>query len=104
MTWIVMVVLITFAYLTSKNITKVPNGLQNFAEIVVEGLYNVIEGLAGRLTERIFPIIATFFIFIITANYFGLLPGIGTIGLKEIHEGKEVLVPFFRSANADLNL
>lgn len=104
MTWIVMAALIIFAYFSSRNITKTPHGLQNFAEMVVETLYNTIEGLAGNLTNRIFPIIATFFIFIITANYFGLLPGIGTIGLKEIHDGKEVLVPFFRSANADLNL
>lgn len=104
MTWIVMAILIIFAYLSGRNIEKIPHGLQNFAEIVVENLYNVIEGIAGHLTERIFPIIATFFIFIITANYLGLLPGIGTIGLKEIHDGKEVLVPFFRSANADLNL
>lgn len=104
MTWIVMVALVFFAYLSTKNITKVPKGLQNFAEMVIEGLYNTVEGLAGQLTNRIFPIIATFFVFIITANYFGLLPGIGTIGIKEIHHGKEVLVPLFRSANSDLNL
>ncbi len=104
MTWIVMAALLIFAYFSTKSITKVPQGLQNFAEMIVEGLYDTVVALAGHITNRIFPIIATFFIFIITANYFGLLPGIGTIGIKEIHHGKEVLVPLFRSANSDLNL
>ncbi len=103
MTWIVMAVLITFAYLAGKNIKKFPSGLQNFAEMIVEGLYSNTEGLAGLLTKRIFPLIATFFIFIIVANYFGLLPGVGTIGIKEVHDGKEVLVPILRPPAADLN-
>lgn len=104
MTWIVMAFLITFAYLAGKNIKKNPTGLQNFAEMVIEALYNTVKDLAGERTKRFFPIIATFFIFIMTANYFGLLPGLGTIGLKEVQNGKEILVPFFRSPNADLNL
>ena len=103
MTWIVMAVLVTFAYLASKNIQRFPTGLQNFAEMVVESLYSTIDGLAGHLTSRIFPLIATFFIFIIVSNYFGLLPGVGTVGLKEMRDGHEVLVPLFRPAAADLN-
>ncbi len=103
LTWIVMTVLIAFSYFAGRNIRKVPEGLQNFAELVVEGLYSTVEGLAGPLTKRIFPIIATFFILIIVSNYFGLLPGVGTIGIKELHDGKEILVPLFRSPAADLN-
>jgi F-type H+-transporting ATPase subunit a len=33
-----------------------------------------------------------------------LLPGLGTIGIREIHEGKTTLIPFIRSASADLNV
>ena len=104
MTWIVMAFLIIFSYFVGNNIEKVPGRVQSFAELLIEFLYKTVEDLAGERTKRIFPIIATFFIFIITANYFGLLPGVGTIGIKEIQNGKEVLVPLFRSANADLNL
>jgi F-type H+-transporting ATPase subunit a len=103
LTWIVMAVLLVFAYLASKTIRKVPTRLQNFAEMVVEGLHSTVSGLAGPLTDRIFPLIATFFIFIMVSNYFGLLPGIGTIGIKEVHDGHEVLVPLFRPPAADLN-
>lgn len=104
MTWIVMAAISIFAYLASKNIKKVPEGVQTIAEMVVDGLYSTVEGIAGSQTARFFPVVATFFILIIVSNYFGLLPGIGTVGLKEVHDGKEVLVPLLRSANADLNL
>jgi F-type H+-transporting ATPase subunit a len=103
-TWIVMILILTFAYFVGKNIKKVPNRLQSFAELIIESLYNTIENLAGNRTGRFFPIIATFFILIFVSNYFGLLPGIGTIGIHEVHDGKEVLVPLFRSANSDINL
>lgn len=103
MTWIVMIVLVTFAFFAGRKIQKYPTGLQNFAEMVIEGLHSNIESLAHNLTKRIFPLIATFFLFIMVSNYFGLLPGVGTIGLKEIKEGKEVLVPIFRPPAADLN-
>lgn len=98
-----MVFLIVFAYFAGKNIKKYPDGLQNFAEMVIEGLYSTIEGLSGKLTSRIFPLIATLFIFILVGNYFGLLPGVGTIGIKEIKEGHEALVPILRPPAADLN-
>jgi F-type H+-transporting ATPase subunit a len=50
-----------------------------------------------------FPLVATFFIFIIVNNWAGLIPGFGSIGIYEMKEGHEVFVPFLRSANADLN-
>lgn len=103
MTWIVMAVLILFAYFSSRNLRKAPQGLQNFAEMIVEGLHSTIENLAGSLTSRIFALIATFFVLIITSSYFGLLPGVGTIGIKEVHDGHEVLVPLLRPAAADMN-
>ncbi|HSX57672.1 MAG TPA: F0F1 ATP synthase subunit A [Candidatus Saccharimonadales bacterium] len=103
-TWLVMIVLIALAYFAGKNIKKIPSGLQNFAELVIETLQSTIENIAGDRTKLFFAFLATFFIFIISCNYFGLLPGIGTIGFKEVHDGKEVLVPLLRSPNADLNL
>jgi F-type H+-transporting ATPase subunit a len=58
-----------------------PRGVQNFAETIVEMLLNLVENTAGkRLGRQIFPLIATLFIFILAANYTGLLPGVGTIG------------------------
>jgi F-type H+-transporting ATPase subunit a len=87
-----------------------------------------------RAGLRIFPLIAALFFFIILSNYAGLLPGVGTIGKWEEHaeettdearvasmsqggngivvyaqeeeeeHHEKVLVPFFRSPSADLNM
>jgi F-type H+-transporting ATPase subunit a len=57
-----------------------------------------------RQARRIFPLVATLFIFIITANYAGLLPFVGTVGRWQDEGGHRVLVPFFRAPNADLNM
>jgi F-type H+-transporting ATPase subunit a len=69
-------------------------------------LYGLLEGLIGRhLVRRTFWFFATIFIFILTANWVGLVPGVGTIGWG--HRGAagfRVDQPLFRGANADLNL
>ncbi|OGY29070.1 MAG: ATP synthase F0 subunit A [Candidatus Woykebacteria bacterium RIFCSPHIGHO2_12_FULL_45_10] len=102
-TLVVSTLIITFALLATRKMKKVPGDLQNFAETLVEGLLNLIEPLAGEKTRRFFPFIATFFIFIITANYFGLLPITSGFGLVRAFNGQETIVPLFRSINSDLN-
>ncbi len=66
--------------LTLKNTNK-PQGIQNFAEWIVESLFNFVHSITGDLKKAriFFPFIATFFLFIIMNNWFGLLPGVGTI-------------------------
>jgi F-type H+-transporting ATPase subunit a len=102
-TWIVTVLLILFAVVATKKLALIPSGWQNFAEVIVETLFDQIEQLAGSRAKRFFPLLATFFIFIITANYFGLLPIVSGFGLLHHEHGKEVIVPLFRSINSDLN-
>jgi len=72
-------------------------------DTLFEGLYSFIENIARDKTRALLPLVATFFFFILTANWMGLLPGVGSIGLYEEHHGERVLVPFFRGANADLS-
>lgn len=103
--WIATVVLVVFAILATKKISLVPKGVQNVAEFIVESLLGLADSVIGnmKLTRKFFPMIATIFIFILTNNWLGLLPGFGSIGINETVHGKEVLIPLFRSGNADLN-
>jgi F-type H+-transporting ATPase subunit a len=131
-TLVVIAALVIFFSLATRRMKLVPKGAQNFAEALVELLLGITEGTAGkRVGRRIFPLIATLFLFIIVANWSGLLPGVGTIGYcraetaehatttstsgeavaeqpkgglptYDCGEGK-VFVPFLRAANADLN-
>jgi F-type H+-transporting ATPase subunit a len=105
-TWIVAVGLIIFARIATRNMKAVPDGAQNFLEWLVGGLYSFLEGIIGsHLVKRTFWFFATIFIFILAANWFGLIPGAGTIGWgHQTANGFVVDHPLFRSANADLNL
>jgi F-type H+-transporting ATPase subunit a len=75
---------------------------------VVESLRNFLESILGReLTAKTFWFFATAFIFIVATNWFGLLPGVGTVGWGTPNaQGalEHISRPLFRGANADLNL
>lgn len=108
---LVMAALVFFFAMVTRRLALVPGGLQNLAETVVEWLLELVEGAAGKnLGRRIFPLVATLFIFIITANYAGLLPFVGTVGFyREVHEAASAqpvreFIPFLRAPNADLNM
>src|SRR5579859_7081000 len=104
--WIVAAGLILFARIATRDMKQVPGGAQNFLEWLVEGLYSFLEGIIGaHLVKRTFWFFATIFIFILAANWFGLIPGVGTIGWgHQTANGFKIDDPLFRGANADLNL
>jgi F-type H+-transporting ATPase subunit a len=105
-TWIVGLGLIVFAQLATRRIAQVPGGAQNALEWLVESLYQMLEGVIGHhLVERTFWFFATVFIFILAANWIGLLPGVGTIGWgHQTAHGFVIDRPLLRGANADLNM
>src|SRR5262252_8032367 len=105
-TWIVAIGLIVFAQFATRHMHQVPDGPQNFLEWLVEGLYRFLEGIIGpHLVERTFWYFATVFIFILAANWIGLVPGVGSIGWgHQTPHGFRIDQPLFRGANADVNL
>lgn len=104
--WIVAAGLIVFAQFATRKMQKVPEGAQNFLEWVVEGLYKFIEGILGaQLARRTFWFFATVFIFIVSENWAGLVPGVGSIGWGRMtSHGFKIEQPLFRGANADVNM
>ena len=104
--WIVALGLIVFAQVATRNIREIPSGAQNFWEWLVEGLYGFLEGIIGHaLVRKTFWFFATIFIFILFSNWLGLIPGVGTVGWGTHSEhGFHIASPWFRGANADLNM
>ncbi len=104
-TWLVMIIILLLAWLGGRNVRKIPRGMQNVFEYVFELLIGLIESVTGnrKKAEKFFPILATFFIFILVANLADIIPGIGTIGFNEITSHGESFVPFFRPPTTDLN-
>jgi F-type H+-transporting ATPase subunit a len=106
-TWIVAAGIILCAQLATRKIKPVPTGLQNFWEWLVESLYNFLENMIGRdLVKKTFWFFATIFIFILFLNWFGLIPGVGTIGWGHHDAAGHFHIdrPLLRGANANLNL
>jgi F-type H+-transporting ATPase subunit a len=106
-TWIVALGLIGFAQFATRDMKDVPGGAQNLFEWMVEGLYKLLGNIIGpSLVKRTFWFFATIFIFILACNWFGLIPGVGTVGwgVKDASGHFHLTQPFFRGANADLNM
>src|SRR6266481_1409736 len=106
-TWIVAASIIIFAQIATRRIERIPSGAQNFWEWLVESLYNFLEGIIGReLVSKTFWFFATIFIFILFVNWFGLIPGVGTIGWGHYDANGVFHVdrPLLRGGNADLNM
>ena len=107
-TWVVAAGIIVFAQMATRKIKAVPDGMQNFWEWMVEGLYNFLESVIGsHLVRKTFWFFATIFIFILFLNWFGLIPGVGTVGWGHhdpVTNAFHVDRPLLRGANADLNL
>ena len=107
-TWIVAAGILLCAQLATRKIKPVPTGLQNFWEWLVESLYNFLENMIGpQLVKKTFWFFATIFIFILFLNWFGLVPGVGTIGWGHHDPATNAFHvdrPLFRGANANLNL
>jgi F-type H+-transporting ATPase subunit a len=74
-TWLIMLLLVGLGYLASRRITMVPGGAQNVFELVISGLEEFMVEITGEEGRAFFPYIGTLFIFILTCNLIGLIPG-----------------------------
>lgn len=100
-TLLVDAIIIAGVIYISKKLKVIPtNPIQNAIESITETFYNLTESISQNAVAKIFPYFMSFFLFILIANWTGLIPGIGTIGIREHGE----LIPLFRGATSDLNV
>lgn len=66
-------------------------------------IYSMFSSVVGENITVFFPLLIAFFLYILFQNWFGLMPGVGSI-LTKVREGhEEVFVPLLRGNTADLN-
>jgi F-type H+-transporting ATPase subunit a len=84
---LVLLLLAFGAWRFSKRGKLVPEGTYNSFEAIVEFLWNSVEGSAGKKwAMRMFPVVATIFLLVFSANMVKLIPGFEAIGqLKAMH-------------------
>src|SRR5215208_3787253 len=128
MTFIVMGFLLIFGAALARGAKLVPGRWQSLFEVAASFILDLVESTGGRnFGRRIFPLVGAIFAFILIANYTGLLPGVGTIGIyrtesagaeadapnadenaavdEEHADGAQAeFVPIFRPPTADLNM
>ncbi len=104
--WVVIAVLILVGVRVGRHVKTIPHGIQNVLESVFEFWLKLIDGVTGDrvLSVRFFPLVVTIFFFVLLSNLIEIVPGLGTIGLWKIEEGRKILVPFLRAPSADLNV
>ena len=123
-----VILLVIFAYAVKRSLTQsaqtdlVPRGIGNATEAILEVIYDMTEGAAGKWVGLIFPWFATIMIYVLFANLLKLLPGFESIGvLHPLGHGETghaltgwhifttemsheyILAPFFRGISVDLN-
>jgi F-type H+-transporting ATPase subunit a len=74
-TWFIMLVLALACALVTRRLARVPGRRQLALEIVVTGTQAQIENVIGGDARPFLPLLGTLFIYIVTANLSGLLPG-----------------------------
>jgi F-type H+-transporting ATPase subunit a len=73
--WLVTVILVALSLIVRGAIKTVPGKLQNFMEVCIGGIENVVGENMGEKGRQFFPLIATLAFFILTSNLIGLIPG-----------------------------
>lgn len=102
-TFVVSIVLIISAYFLGKNLKLVPGKVQTAVEGIIEFPYTFVQETLDynkKLIAWVFPLVMTIFLFVLSANWFGLLPIIGAIGFND----HGYFLPLFYPVNTDLNV
>lgn len=105
LSWIAVFVIVVLVYKLRTSLKTIPQGLQNVFEIFVEGALNLCDQVTGArsISLKVFPIVASVFLFILVNNWLGIFPGVGSIGNIVTDGGHSVFVPFLRGGTADIN-
>jgi F-type H+-transporting ATPase subunit a len=99
--WFVALVLIVVIRVVAGGAKLIPTRGQAVIENMVEGLRELVTPIVGsKVINAAFPLLIALFIFILAQNWFGLLPGVGTI---LVSEGEGKWTELIRPGNADMN-
>ena len=101
--WVTTLLLIGLFVFGVRKAKMVPGRLQNLVEIAVESLMGFVEGVIGRdVGRKVFPLIATIFLFVVFNAWIPLIPIWPSLGFKDA-DG-EIAAHLLRSAGTDLNM
>jgi F-type H+-transporting ATPase subunit a len=92
-------ILLVMAWVFVRHPALVPSRVQSLIELPIEWMGGIVSASSSRWRGYVALVIGLF-LMILVANWLGLLPGVGTIGIRH---GEDEIVPYVRAAGADLN-
>lgn len=102
--WVSVVLIIIFVLALRMRLKEIPSGIQNFFEWLLEGALSLCDQVTNdrKISEKVFPLAFSIFLFVLVNNWLGLLP-LGGFGLIEHNASGASFIPFLRSGTADVN-
>jgi F-type H+-transporting ATPase subunit a len=76
---LVIVLLSTLAFFATRTMKEQPSGLQNVAEMLVQGLGDFVVSIGGPQALKYLPLFGTLFLFIVTSNWLSVVPFVGQV-------------------------
>jgi F-type H+-transporting ATPase subunit a len=80
------VAVLLFAFGATRKLKNIPGRLQGIFELLTDALYSLARSTAGPHAKRVFPLMATIFLFLLFANWIELVPGVDSVGLMHCAE------------------
>ncbi|NDJ84665.1 MAG: F0F1 ATP synthase subunit A [Chloroflexi bacterium] len=85
-------VIVILIALSLRNPQRVPGRFQMAFELMTGYLYNQTKSILGAAdAKKVFPLIATFFLLVLVANFTKLVPGYETVGVLHCAEDEETV-------------
>ena len=98
---VAVIFLVVLGLVLRRKLLLVPGKLQSIFEFLIDSLLDLMDSVLGerRLSEKYLPLIATIFLFILTSNWLGLFPIVGSLEISKNHH----VIPLLRAPASDLN-
>lgn len=98
----ILFIIVALEYRRSSHLAS-KNKFFYFLTLTLKAIYSLFESVFGEKTNYFFPLVGSFFFFILLQNWFGLLPGVGSLLIKTKVGHETALTPLFRGNTTDLN-
>lgn len=102
-----VIVLTAFFFIATKynseSLKKKKGSFFYLINYILKALYGLFESVLKEHVVFFYPLLTSLFLFILLQNWFGLLPGVGSVLIAVEQEGSKHFVPLLRSNEADLN-
>jgi len=76
---LVIAFLTAISVLATRRLSDRPSGLQNFIELLVQGLADFVESIGGPGIQKYLPLFGTLLLFLVTSNWLSVVPLVGQV-------------------------